>query len=246
MTSRSAAVALAIAGASLAVPSQDFAPARWKRGSVPALPAMVVGGGEVALDVAVTADGRVAGIEPIRTTPPFTERLAREVSRWEFLPALELDPDVRPGQTPSRPVSSSVLVVGVFRPPSIDTPTLGELPRDLGTAPPDVPFPETMMAPPFPPLARSAGIVLLEAAVDVQGAATGTRVLVSAPPFDAAASDALQQWHFRPAHRGGAPVEAFVYVVFGFPLPVASGGSPRASHGFSSNPPNPRRPAANH
>ena len=110
MRVRSAAVALAVAGGTLAVQSQDFAPARWKSGSVPELPALAVGGGQLALEVAVTADGRVAGLEPIRTTPPFTERLAREVNRWEFTPALEPVPDARPGRTPSRPMPSRVLL----------------------------------------------------------------------------------------------------------------------------------------
>jgi hypothetical protein len=40
--------------------------------------------------------------------------------------------------------------------------------------------------------------------------------VLSHPPFQCAAQDALSQWTFRPARRAGVAIPSFVYVVFGF------------------------------
>jgi TonB family protein len=125
-----------------------------------------------------------------------------------------------------RVAEARVLVAGVFRPPALSGPTLGERPRDLSAASSETPFPLTLVMPPFPPLASAAGVVLLEANVDGRGDVTTTTVVRSAPPFDGAAQDALRQWKFRPARAGNVPRAALVYVVFGFPLPVGIGNSP--------------------
>ena len=185
---------------------------------------MVVGGGQVVLEVAVSRDGRVGGVTRLRATPPFTDLLAAAVRDWTFSPATEVVNRVPRGIGPPEPpvpVDSHVLVAAVFRPPALTTPTLGEVPRDVAPPSSALPFPLTMTEPPFPPLAFAAGVTLLEARIERDGTIADVRVVQSAPPFDDAAVSALRTWRFRAASRAGTPVPAFIYVVFGFPLPIS-------------------------
>jgi TonB family protein len=184
-------------------------PARLQRGTLPSLPPMAVGGGQVFLQLAIDRTGRVADVVPLRTTPPFTSLMTEAVREWTFRPAEE-----------SGQVGSAVLVAALFRPPSSGVPTLGEMPRDVGTGSPAMPFPVVAVTPAYPPHAYMGGIVLLEARVNRLGAVVDATVLRSARPFDAAAQAAARQWRFRPAQRQDGPVSAIVYLVFGFPVPV--------------------------
>jgi TonB family protein len=192
---------------------------------VPVLPATAVGGGEVLLELAVSSEGKVTAVTPLRTTPPFADLLASTVHDWQFGPAEE-DVTSEPGRAggrPSRmPVASTVLVAGVFRPPAPNAPTLGEIPRDVATASDETALPLTTVVPPFPPLALSAGVVLVEVQLDGDGAVADAIVIRSAPPFDESARNAARQWSFRPARVRGMPVRTFVYIAFGFPAPVSA------------------------
>ncbi len=215
---------------------ETFLPARYRAGTVPALAVMALGGGQVFLELAVSREGRVTAVTPLRTTPPFTDLVIDAVRDWQFLPAeerVELEPG-RAGVPESRtPVATKVLVAAVFRPPALNTPTLGEAPRDIASASDETAFPLTTTVPPFPPLAHSSGAVLLEAQVDRNGAVAGAAVIRSAPPFDDAAQEAVAQWSFRPARVRGIPVATLVYILLGFPVPVGSApmvpGGPRDS-----------------
>lgn len=184
---------------------------------------MALGGGQVFLELAVGPEGHVTAVRPLRTTPPFTELVVDAVSDWQFLPA---EGDVRPerawaGEPQSRmSVASTVLVAAVFRPPALYARTLGEAPRDVASASDETALPLTTTMPPFPPLAYSSGVVLLEARVDRDGAVADATVIRSAPPFDGAAQAALRQWSFRPAHVRGRAVSTYAYILFGFPVPV--------------------------
>ena len=100
------------------------------------------------------------------------------------------------------------------------SPTLGEPIRDTGAPSEEVPFPLTVAVPPFPPLARDPGVVLIEARVDPNGAVVDARVRQASPPFDDPALGAARQWRFRPARVRGKAVASLVYIVFAFPVPV--------------------------
>jgi TonB family protein len=207
----------------MAVPS--FHPARWRDGSLPSLPpATVVGGGEVMLELSVAGDGAVRDVKVLRTTPPYTEAVITAAKTWRFSPAeFEDDGVAAPPETArSRTVDSTVLVVGIFRPPTLNTPTLGESPRDVGEESNDTPFPITTVVPLFPPRAQAGGLVLIETRIGLDGRASETRVIRSAPPFDEMALDALRQWTFRPARVRGVGTPVFAYVIFGFRQPVTS------------------------
>jgi TonB family protein len=216
--------ALIAAACALAMAAPDgYMPARYKTGAVPDLPALAVGAGEVVLEVDVDASGNVTGVAPLRTTPPFTAFLTDAVRSWRFSPATRLTP--QPGEPAVRtPVPSRIAVVGVFRPPSLIGPTLGEAPRDAGTGSADVALPLSTTMPSYPPAAFSPGVVLAEVLITPDGSVGDLTILRSAPPFDTAALDALRTWRFRPARLDGAPVASYVDVVFGFPVPIVTRG----------------------
>jgi TonB family protein len=209
----------------MAVSAQQlFWPAQYRGGPIPQLPKTAVGGGEVILELTVDAAGRVTAVAPLRTTPPFADSLAEAARAWQFTPAEELaaSDTGRAESTPLRAaVASKVLVAGVYRPPALNTPTLGEAPRDVAPASDDVPLPVSIVAPPYPPTALNGGVVLLEAQIGADGAVTSATVVRSAPPFDAAAHAALLQWRFRPARWRGRAVASIAYAIFGFAVPIA-------------------------
>lgn len=190
-----------------------FSPARYRDGPLPSIPVQSagVGGGEVLLEVTVRGSGDVALIRPLRTTASFTELMVAAVRSWRFVPAEE-DGEVRAGK---------VLVAGMFRPPALLTPTLGEEVRDVAAPSDEAPFLVSTVMPPFPPRARNPGVVLVEARVNTAGIVVDVKVLRSAPPFDEPAQDAARRWKFRPARVRGTPTPSFAYIVFGFPVPTS-------------------------
>lgn len=219
---RGRAVLLACMLAMAASVEDAFSPARFRTGDVPPLPALAVGGGEVFVELAVSREGQVTAVTPLRRTPPFTDAVLTAVRAWEFSPARQnvAQPEARAKARARPPAESKVLVGGIFRPPALYGPTLGHTPEDVGTASVETPFPLTTSIPPYPPTAYGGGIVLLELLVDRSGSVAGVRVVRSAAPFDGAAADTVRGWKFRPARVRGEPVATFAYIMFGFPVPV--------------------------
>jgi TonB family protein len=217
------AALLLYAAAIVVIGQGGFIPAQYRDGDLPQISIRALGGGEVFLELSVSSSGVVRSVRTLRATPPFTEAVSTVVRRWLFHPAEEeLEPDA--GQPvnpkPRKPVESKVLVAGLFRPPSLNTPTFGEPPKDTASASEETLFPVTTVTPSYPPLARDAGVVLVEVRVDTGGRVADARVIRSAPPFDEPALDAARRWTFRPARVGGIPVATLAYVVFGFRQPI--------------------------
>jgi hypothetical protein len=137
-----------------------------------------------------------------------------------FSPAIEEQPDPKvPNARVRVPVSAKVLVIGKFRPPVRVGPTVGQVPKDVGEASADVPFPVNMLMPRYPPNARFGGQVLAQAQVNPDGSLGELKLIQADSPFESPALDALQEFRFRAASHNGAPVATFVYVLFGFPTP---------------------------
>ncbi len=201
-----------------------FSPARLRGGSVPPLPVLATGGGEVLLELSVGRDGRVTAVTPLRTTPPFADLMVAAVRGWQFLPA-EIETDPEPGRPatprPRQAVGSKVLAIGAFRPPALEGPTLGEAPKDIAPPSDEVPFPLATRLPAYALMARSPGVVLVEVQVGVDGRVIDAVVVQSAPPFDDLAKAAAREWTFRPARFRGRAVATRAYIVFGFAEPVA-------------------------
>jgi TonB family protein len=211
--------ALLTAGSLAAVATWE--PARFESGSVPQPSIRAVGGGEVFVEVGVSAAGAVTAIRPLRDTPPFTGMLIDAVKLWTFAPAVDGSPAaLQRNRGVPMPVASKVLVGAVFRPPALVGPTLGTQAADVAKPGDDAPFPVATTMPSFPTHARDGASVLLALQVDENGAVSDTTVVHSAPPFDEPARSAARVWRFRPAVVSGRAVPTLVYVIFGFPTPV--------------------------
>jgi TonB family protein len=191
-----------------------FTPARRLTGSLPASPPpTVVGSIEETVEVEVNARGFVDRATLLRGTSGGPSLVVPAVADWRFQPAYDT----------TGPVSTRVLVAAVFRPPALyDAPAPGSPPIDFATPSREIPFPETIARPPYPPQAAGDAVLLVEVAVDVQGRVADARVVKGASPFDAAAATAARGWKFRPARRNGQPVIAFAYLIFGFRQPSTS------------------------
>jgi TonB family protein len=197
-------------------------PAQLVFSRVPALPVMMLGGGQVLLELTIDENGRVAGMKRLRTTPPLTDLVEAAVREWRFEPSQKtIETTTAPVRLVKVTRPSTVLVGAVFRPPSIDAPTLGSPAKDTARPARETPFPILIATPAFPLGAFSGGVVLVELTVAADGAVSGTRVVASAPPFDAFALDAAKQFRFHPAIVEGVPVASYAYILFGFPLPIA-------------------------
>lgn len=207
----------------VALTAQDaFTPARYVAGPIPTVPTQALGSGEVVVEVTITETGQVDLTTLLRVTPPFIEPFVAAVRTWQFQPAEEEDRDRPPALNPKprHRIRSAVLVAGLFRPPTLNTPTLGPSPTDVAQGSRDIPLPITTVAPFYPPQALFDGVVLVEVEVSATGAVANATVVRSAPPFDATAVDAARQWTFRPASLHGRPVAALAYLVLGFRQPV--------------------------
>ena len=211
---RSALVASCAVVALAAV--DPFTPARYSAGPIPPVPAEAIGGGQVFLELTVTAGGAVDGVRALRSTPPFTQGAIDAVHAWRFLPAGELT-----AAAVRLPVTSKVLVAGLFRPPALfDGAVPGEPPMDVASPSDEIPFPTAVIVAPYPATALGDGVVLVEVQVEPGGRVTNAKVVRSAPPFDDPALTAARQWMFRPARLHGQPVATLAYILFGFRQPI--------------------------
>lgn len=213
-------IATCLIGVALAA-QPGYSPARYTAGAKSSLPAITeaMGGGQAIVELLIDPSGGVTKATPLRTTPPFSALVANVVGGWRFTPAEDDKFDgVKPAGRESVP--SRVLVAALYRAPTLQTPTLGEPPKDVASASAEVAFPTSIAEPPYPVLARSGGVVMIEVRVDGTGTVVDARVIGSAPPFDASALDAARRWRFRPARVGGRPAATYVYLIFGFPEPI--------------------------
>jgi hypothetical protein len=219
MSKRIAMLACSL-GVTVVVAAQEppVAGPRLRGGGVPDLPALAVGGGEVLLDVALNAAGRVTKVTPIRSAPPFTDATIAAVRGWLFVPPQDED---------HQPVPSKVLVAALFRPPALYSTAGDSTFADVATPSSEIPFPLGTVMPVFPPLAHGGGVVLLEALIGETGAVEAVQVIKPAPPFDSAAEDAARRWLFRPAYVAPRAEPRYVYLVFGFPAPMIGTAAPK-------------------
>jgi len=166
----------------------------------------VQSGGIAAFDVQLDEKGAVTSATLVQDVAPYGGMLAEALPAWRFEPASE----------GGRAVASRVLVLGFFRPPSL-TFAAPDNPRYKGTtAPPELPWPTSVVVPPYPPNALGSGKVALQVDVDDAGSVTAAQVLSPRSPFDGAAADSVRQWKFRPASRGNREVVSRAFIVVSF------------------------------
>ncbi len=239
----SAFVAILLASAAASA-QQPFAPAQYRDGAVPGLPSdAVTGAGEVMLELLVGDDGIVRAVNVLESTPPYTEMVMALARGWRFTPA-EAEVVDATGRLTRRAVDSTVLVAAVFTAPSLNGPTLGELPQQVGVEADSTPFPVVKTVPGYPPLAWNGGVVMIETTVGLNSRPLGSRMVQSLQPFDAVALAALDQWTFRPARIRGAWTPTVAYVIFGFRQPgIVAPTSPKPGAKPSTPSNTPPRPA---
>lgn len=197
--------------------SPPFSPPKAQRVEVPSLPRPnVVAGGEVVIELTVDAKGLPRTPVVLRSTPPYTQIVLDALMDWEFTPAQALDT-----QGQESPVEAQVIVVAVYRPPSIlNGPTLGEPPVQLSPASTDVAAPSVIVPPVYPVKSLGQGVMLFELRIDEQGRVTQSAALATTAGFEEVSRDALRQWTFKPALYRGRPAAASTYVLFGFMPPL--------------------------
>jgi outer membrane biosynthesis protein TonB len=221
---RSAAVALVFVssctlGLAVHVKAQGPLPtaARLRAGaSAPLAPQLTIGGGEVILDVAVATDGTVTKVQPVRTTPPYTELLARAVSGWSFDPARAIVEDAL------QPSEGHVLVLAVYRPPQVyAAPARGEETKTVGELSPELPVPGALSMPAsYPPRATRDGAVVIELELTMAGVARSAKVISRPSAFDSAALDTVKGWRLGVPRQPSGAQQLFVYAVVGFREPI--------------------------
>jgi len=205
-------------------PRVAVSPAKLTGGPLPLIPVQAVSAGEVVLDVSVSREGRVTAVKPLRHTAPFTDAMVAAVRSWTFTPALDAPvpaAGAQPDPTEQRPMASTVLVLGVFRPPSLFPVTLGEPAKAVATPSGAAPaLASALEMPAYPVNALSDGVVLLELDVAAHGGVEGIGVVRSSSPFDKAAIGAASALGFAPGKVHGRPAAARVYVVAAFRQPI--------------------------
>lgn len=207
-----------------APPRTIVSAARLQSGPPPQIPLMAVAGGEVVLEVAVGKDGSVSGVTTLRQTPPFTEAMQSAVRGWRFKAAEDVaTPESgKPADPATRgPVASTVLVIGLFRPPGLFNVTLGEPPKTVAQPSEGAPALQSMLTmPAYPAQALLDGVVLVELQLSSQGAVDKASVVRSSPPFDQPALDAVKGLGFRAPRIAGRTAPSTVYAVVAFRQPI--------------------------
>lgn len=189
----------------------QYTPARLKSGAAPPPPRNTVGWAWDVAGVRVDVHGDAGHDQSLFATVGSAGFVWKTAITWSFEPA-------RDG---GLPVESHVLIAACYRPAALAAGPDSQPPSVAAS--PVVPSPTTMVPPAYPPRALGDGVVIVELRIDATGTVTGARVVQSASGFDQAALDAARKWRFRPAQRAGAPVPAYVYLIFGFRQPVTIG-----------------------
>lgn len=212
-----AVIGLAVAVSAQGLQAPKFVPPRITAAELPLLPApTIAGGGEVLIEAIVDRSGRLTRPIFLRGTPPYMQIVLDAIPTWQFEPARNVD-----YQGVETTVEMPVTVLAIYRSPVLmNTPTIGEAPKDLMKSSGDAAMATVTVAPLYPPDARDGGVVLFEIALDEGGRVTETRGVASTQGFESAARAAVAQFRFRAGSYRARPVPATTYVLLGFRPPV--------------------------
>ena len=179
----------------------DLGPAAWN----------VISGGIAVFDVSLDEKGAITSADIVQDAPPYGAMLKDALPSWRFEAAA----------SEGRGVPSRVLVLGFFRPPVLNF-AAPEAPRYKDTtAPEELPWPTSVVSPPYPANVVIGGArVVMAADISDRGAVLTVRVVGPSSPFDPVAAAALRQWKFRAATRGNRTVASRAFIVFSFAPPA--------------------------
>jgi hypothetical protein len=118
-----------LVGVAASAVAQATQPPRLVGAELGPAPWNVQSGGIAACDVTLDENGTVVGTDLVQDVPPYGAQLNDAVRSWRFEPARES----------GRRVGARVLVLGLFRPPTLSIPTpenpLSKTIRALGVTP---------------------------------------------------------------------------------------------------------------
>lgn len=195
----------ALAAAAL-VAQGESSPVQLLSGPLWPVPYGTQSGGIAAFSLSLDATGAVTGIQSVQEFAPYGDLMRDALPRWRFQPARDQ----------GTAVVSTVLVLGLFRPPALAF-AVPENPRYKDTqAPSEVPWPTSVTVAPYPSGATGSGMVVVEVDVSNAGTVTGARVVTEPTAFDSAATGAVRAWTFRPASRNNRDAASRLYIVLSF------------------------------
>lgn len=204
--------------------SREATPPTLLRAAVPAAPERAgpqAGSALVLLQADVNAEGGVTRVRTLRAGAPFTQALREAVSTFRFAPA----------RAAAGARSASVLVAGYFRPPRLilqEDEAAKTRTSDASEAlEASVPWPITVIPPPYPATAVGDATVVLDALVDERGEVVGAHVIdipdgAPTAAFESAALQAVRGWRFHLPDEGVAPFAVVLVLVFSAPLDIGS------------------------
>ena len=202
-----------LAVALLAAPSVrgEDGPPRLMSAELGPTPWNVISGGIAAFDVSVDDKGDVTGADMVQDVAPYGAMLKEALPSWRFEAAA----------SEGKPVASRVLVLGLFRPPALNFPTPEAPKYKQTTAPDEIPWPTSVVAPPYPAnVVAGAGRVVMAVDISDHGVVNTIRVIGGSSPFERVAAAALRQWKFRPVTRGNRTVASRAFIVISFAPPA--------------------------
>jgi TonB family protein len=193
-------------GLAASAAAQATEPPRLVSAHLDRAPWNVQSAGIAACDVTVDENGAVAAADLVQDVMPYGAQLQEAVRSWRFEPASEGD----------RRVGSRVLVLGLFRPPSLSIIAPQGPFYQTTRAPEEIPWPTYVAIAPHPANVVGNAIVVVETDISDAGKVASARTLGLSTAFDEVALEAARQWTFRPAARAGRPIGSRAYLLFSF------------------------------
>ena len=197
-------------------PQADFQPAKVVSVSDVTIPADSVAMGTVVLQVSISKEGEIRGVNVRRDIPGETDVAVRSLRAWKFEPA----------RLNGRAVDSKITIAVTFNPAppvaaDLPLPPLRTQGDETGTSSHFVP-PEVLHAsfPKYPVKALEPRTVILQLVIGPNGEVQHRGVVRDAPPFTTSALKAIEDWRFAPATMNGEPVDSSVVLAFCFRAPV--------------------------
>jgi hypothetical protein len=174
-------------------------------------PPQALFGSEVVLDALIDTEGRIADLNVVHGTAPFSQPVLDAVHTWTFSPA----------QADGQVVQARMGIVVQF--PQSFLPKLASREHKYGPPAEDsvdhAALPVSTVEPDYPVNTVAEESIILYNFVNQQGKVTSTQVLRDVEPFTATTLAALKKWQFVPGKEDGANTDSAVVVVATFRHP---------------------------
>jgi hypothetical protein len=181
-------------------------------------PIRSIADGVVVLDVSLDDKGGVTAITVVRDIPSLTSVATASIPSWKFTPA----------SRHGTPVSSTMRVAIVFRPPvyfaagpSFSSTLSGGDSDEIGSQAYTPPGIGSVTYPQYPINAATPGTVVLQVTVNKSSTIEHLKVVRDLPPFAQVALSAANKWQFQAATLKGRPTTSNLAIAFIFTRPLS-------------------------